>query len=149
MTSALETVSRLTQALAEAKTPEVANLIRRQVSAIQKLLGHRTESFEMAWKAARGFCEASAAAGHLYGDLQPRLRAEDAGFNSRMDATRCVRLAELDPQDRELYYDDCLTRNWTPSVHGLERVWRLLHDEEPEEGSPCPYCGRPMPKRNV
>lgn len=29
--------------------------------------------------------------------------------------------------------------------------WRdtlcLLHDEEPEEGSPCPYCGRPLPKR--
>jgi hypothetical protein len=59
----LAKVTKLEQKIANIDTPEEANSIRRQVSAIQKLIGNRNEAFHTAWEGGKTYCEASAKAG--------------------------------------------------------------------------------------
>lgn len=146
MTNALQEVSQSKKAIELAKTPAEANEIRARLKAIQKYLATRGEDYEIAFKAARLECEAAAKAGALWREISPGERArtdlaefsarwQDAGFADTKDASVCVRLAELDPQDVALYADDMEAKRRYVTEGGLHQLWKQLNDS-PDEGRP-------------
>lgn len=121
---ALARISEAERRIAEAKTPQEANVLRRQIGAIQKLLGKRKEEHGIAFDAATAYLKACVKAGELWKATENKKRrggiggsgsnvsdltlvsAEDAGFTSREDARVCVRLAEAQ-DDLDTYLEDC------------------------------------------
>lgn len=150
----LAPISKAQKAITKASSPDEANEIRSRLKAIQQYLVSRRRSYETAWEAAKLQCEAAAKAGELWLEQRPGERARtdlvksfaswhEAGFAHKMDATICVRLAELDAQDRQLYYEDMQSRRRYPSEGGLHHLWHVVHgdgvvDESEEQ---CPKCG--------
>ena len=144
MSKELQQVSQAQQAIAAAVKPGEANEIRARLKAIQKYLAHRGEQYAVAFEAAKQQCEAAAKAGELWelaadrnrgggkrqtGEISP----DDAGFPDTKDASICVRLGELDPADRETYYDEMEGKRRFPTENGLHSVWKLLNAEEDED----------------
>lgn len=136
-------VTELELAIIDANTQE-ANVIRRQVSALQKLIGDRLEAYHVAWEGGKAYCEASAKAGEEWeklSDKRPQgqntssqnfaktISVSDAGFASSQDATVCVRVGELHQEDRRTYYDECANNDKIPTLGGLYTVWRELYGD--------------------
>lgn len=137
MTTALAEISRAERAIQMAETPGDANEIRAHLKAIQKYLTVRGNEFGTAFEAAKRECEAAAKAGQLWAAERPGSggsdhgkreisRLQDMGFADSKDATVCVRLGELDPQDRDLYYEDMLDKKRYPTENGLHVLWMRL-----------------------
>ena len=144
MTKALVEVSQARNAIQSATTPEQANEARARLKAIQNYLKKRADSFDVAFEAAKLECEAAAKAGELWGAERPgsggahqtkTISFGDAGFTSSMDASICVRLGEIDPQDRQVLYDELEPKKRYPTEGGLHALWKQLMGGE-DEGRP-------------
>lgn len=144
MTNALAEISRAERAIQTAKTPEDANEVRARLKAIQKYLAMRGDEFGTAFEAAKRECQAAAKAGELWAaerqgkggrprNSQTFANFSGAGFASSQDATICVRLGELDPQDVALYFDDMLDKKRYPTENGLHVLWMRLDGAEDED----------------
>lgn len=143
MSRELETVSQAKRAIEAATKPEEANEARARLNAIKKYLARRGEQFEVAFEAAKLECEAAAKAGELWAaqrpgkgaggpGREPEFSASNAGFLDTKDASICVRLGELDPQDRELYYGEQQDKRRFPTEGGLHILWKQMNAEEDE-----------------
>jgi hypothetical protein len=146
VTNALQEVSQAERAIELAKTPQDANEIRARLKAIQKYLAKRGGEFAKAFEAAKLECEAAAKAGELWAEERPghgpgRGKTQtfasfsDAGFANSQDASICVRLGELDPQDVAIYFDEMEGKKRYPTEGGLHILWKLMNAEE-DEGKP-------------
>ena len=130
-------------AISKAQKPAEATEIRARLAAIRKYLAKRPQQYELAHRAAVGECEAAAKAGELWEQVRPGQgartdktckdisRCEDAGFSSRMDATICVRLAQIGEETRQTYYQDSLADRSYPTEGGLYSLWKT--DKRKEE----------------
>jgi hypothetical protein len=120
-----------------AETPEEANTLRKQIAAVQRLIAKRQEAFKNAWQGGKAYCEASAKAGEEWGRIRPEHGPgrgkktgnspsfSDVGFSDSKDATVCVRIGgEMDRQDRDIYYNECLGNEKVPTLDGLYSVWK-------------------------
>lgn len=145
MTTALAEVSRAKRAIELAKTPAEANEIRARLKAIKKYLDSRGDQAEVAATAADLFCQAAAKAGELWA-AEPekskqgpqireisRISVTEAGFADHKDATVCVRLAEIDPQDWVLKRDELAEKRRCLNEHVLYSLWKLLNFVEDED----------------
>lgn len=143
MTDALTQTSKARQQIERATTPEEANEARSRLKAIQKYLRNRTDQFDTAFEAAKLECEAAAKAGQLWATETNKaqrgksktflISVPDAGFASTMDATICVRLGELDPQDVALYFDEMQDKKRYPTENGLHSLWKQMNGVEDED----------------
>lgn len=145
MTNQLAQISQAKRAIEAATTPDEANEARARLKAIQKYLAKRGEEFDTAFEAAKLQCEAAAKAGQLWGAERPGKEQNasktkqtfasfsDAGFANSQDATICVRLGELDPQDVALYLDDMQDKRRYPTENGLHSLWKQLNFVEDED----------------
>lgn len=138
---ALARVSEAERRIAEAKTPEDANLLRRQIPALKKLLGIRKKAYEEAFPLAVAYLKACIKAGELWAATENKrpegrpkktvavatVSATDVGFTDREDASRCVRLAQAAADDQlNTYLEDCRQHGAMPSPFGLTfyAVWK-------------------------
>jgi hypothetical protein len=139
MSKELVQISQAQRAIEVANTPEEANEIRARLKAIRKYLSKRADHFGDAFEAAKFECEAAAKAGQLWARERPGSggtdhgkrevsRLQDAGFVDSKDATICVRLGELDPQDTKLYFEEMQDKKRYPTENGLISVWKMLND---------------------
>jgi hypothetical protein len=142
MSSALAEVSRAKRAIQAATTSEDANEIRARLKAIQKYLRKRQQDYGTAFEAAKLECEAAAKAGQLWAADRPGSGGDhqtktflfgDAGFASTMDATICVRLGDLDPQDVVIYCEEMRDKHRYPTEGGLYVLWHRLNGTEDDE----------------
>ena len=143
MAKELAQISEAQRAIQLAKTPEEANEVRARLKAIRSYLAKRGDQFDVAFEAAKRECEAAAKAGQLWaGETEKAQRGKsktflisvpDAGFASTMDATVCVRLGELDPQDVGLYFDDMQDKKRYPTENGLHSLWKQMNGVEDED----------------
>jgi len=142
MSKELAQISQAQKAIEVAKTPEEANEIRARLKAIQKYLSKRGDQFDVAFEAAKLECDAAAKAGQLWAQDRPGSGGDhqtktfsfgDAGFASTMDATICVRLGELDPQDAGLYFEEMQDKKRYPTENGLHSLWKQLNFVEDED----------------
>lgn len=124
-----------------AATPSEANDVRRKIAAVQQLLGRRVQAFKAAHEGGMLYVEACAKAGSEWAKIRPGQGRTSptlgklflAGFKNEGDATRCVRIGELDAQDRQLHYDECAQNGQVPTMNSMYGVWRLLYGEDGPE----------------
>jgi hypothetical protein len=140
--NSLTKITTLERQIMAVQTPEDANILRRQVAAVQKLIGDRHEAFRVAWEGGKAYCELSAKAGQEWEKIRPGeggdrksqkffsvISASDAGFASSVDATMCVRIGEMHPEDLRTYYDVCTNDNKIPTLGGLYAVWKEMYGD--------------------
>lgn len=147
---ALTFPGRMAQAIEKAKTTEDANTLRALANmgtaylkqVLPKVVQNRHERYLLMYPTEAAYLDASAKAGELWavtenkhpsgvrydrsGNFQT-LTATDTGFRDPRDATTCVRVAALDPQDMELYKNERIQNEQHITISGAERVWRLLN----------------------
>lgn len=137
----LAQVSKAKQAIEAAATAQEANETRAWLKAMKAVLRQRQQEYGMAFERAKLECEAAAKAGQLWAGERPGERArtdlrkhlpryEDAGFANSQDATICVRLGELDPQDMALYFEEMQDKHRYPTEGGLYSLWHHLNGTE-------------------
>jgi len=158
VTFAVQFPAMMQRAMEQAQTPGEISDVRTALNMgmdylkhrLPRLVEDRAERFRLMHANEKTYVLASAKAGTIWNALENRrepgrpdsdnrgnspnyIGAEDAGFMNRRDATTCSRLAELDSQDLDIYFQECATAARHVTVSGAERIWHLLNGKEPAE----------------
>lgn len=137
------------RALMNAESVEEVGFIRAKVETIAKTIAPRLAIDRFKW--AKGYVEACIKHGKMWiacenksphGGDKSKLKylnlvtITDARFKNHTDAMMCARIANLDPDDLDEYFDDCRLNGKFPSLAGAYRIWQLL--QPIDECNPLP-----------
>lgn len=144
---------QLDAAIEKAKTPDEANELRAitdmALSYVKQKLPQvvqgRHERYSLMLPGEMAYVKASGRAGQLWAacdNKRPQGQNEssekfqktqgviDVGFKGHKDAMTCVRIGELHEEDLRVYFEEMEQDERHVTVHGAERIWRLLNPSE-------------------
>lgn len=150
MTTQLARLEEYQRLLAIVETPEEAGVLRAQMEAIAKQIAPRLSKDRFKW--SKAYVEACIKHGEMWNACDNKagvgnplfsknleldvINISDAYFKSHMDAGMCSKIAGLDRQDVDLYFDECRGNGKYPTLGGVYNVWRFLNPSKPPKPLP-------------